>query len=281
MKVVLITGCSSGIGYLSAITFARKGYKVYATMRNVQGAKDLVAARNRENLNLEIVSMDVSKSESVTKAVSKILDNESKIDVLVNNAGIGCLGTVEFMDENVLRDAFETNFYGVLRTTRTVLPTMRENRSGVIVNVSSIDGRIPGRPINWGYSATKHSLAIMSEALALEVEPFGIRVKLVEPGFFETNISKNRQKHEKELAIEHVDNSPYSEIEKVVKKAIRNSIQDAGDPQDVADIILQVSEEESYYPIHYPVGEDAVMMVEKLNSLTEVELIEDWKRTLQ
>ncbi|SDJ08428.1 SDR family NAD(P)-dependent oxidoreductase [Alteribacillus bidgolensis] len=166
MKVVLITGCSSGFGLLSALAFGRKGYRVYATMRNLSKSEELKAAIDSEKLPITVLQLDVSDDESVKKAVLQVLAKEGRIDVVVNNAGVGCLGSVECLNNELLRSAFETNFFGVFRVIRSVLPAMREQKSGVIVNVSSIDGRIPGKPINWGYAATKHALGVMSDALA-------------------------------------------------------------------------------------------------------------------
>ncbi|MGY4691477.1 SDR family oxidoreductase [Salibacterium sp. K-3] len=281
MQVVLITGCSSGFGYLSALTFGRKGYQVYATMRNVTKSQELVEEAESEKLAVSVLSMDVSDETSVHQAVSKVLQKEKKIDILVNNAGVGCLGPVECLDLNLLNYAFETNFYGPLRTTRAVLPTMRNQKSGVIVNVASIDGRIPGRPINWGYAATKHALGIMSDALALEVEPFNIKVRQIEPGFFATKIFENRAlKEEMVKQQKAISESPYKDMEYAVKSMAESNVKQAADPQIVADAIVEAAESEHVFPVHYPVGADAEEELNETRTKSEKELAESWKRSV-
>ncbi|WP_257347392.1 SDR family oxidoreductase [Pseudalkalibacillus decolorationis] len=282
MNVVLITGCSSGFGLVSALAFARRGDRVYASMRNLSKAGDLKAVIEAERLPITPLQLDVTDDESVKQAVLHVLKSEGRIDVLVNNAGMGCLGPVEFLSDDMLRSVFETNFFGVVRMLRAVLPTMREQNSGVVVNVSSIDGRIPGRPINWAYSSTKHSLGVLSDALALEVESFGIKVRLIEPGFFATKISDNRVVWESRVSedrreMECID-SPYRTLEEAVKSSATKNMAKAADPQIVADAIVEAANEKSPFPVHYPVGDDAVAALKEIDLYDEEEQATAWKR---
>ncbi len=251
-------------------------------MRNLSKAGDLKAVIEAERLPITPLQLDVTDDESVKQAVLHVLKSEGRIDVLVNNAGMGCLGPVEFLSDDMLRSVFETNFFGVVRMLRAVLPTMREQNSGVVVNVSSIDGRIPGRPINWAYSSTKHSLGVLSDALALEVESFGIKVRLIEPGFFATKISDNRVVWESRVSedrreMECID-SPYRTLEEAVKSSATKNMAKAADPQIVADAIVEAANEKSPFPVHYPVGDDAVAALKEIDLYDEEEQATAWKR---
>jgi NAD(P)-dependent dehydrogenase (short-subunit alcohol dehydrogenase family) len=185
MAVVVITGTSSGVGLAAALHFARRGDQVYATMRNLDRSGRLREAATAEKLPITLLQLDVDDEVSVQQAIGEVLDCASHIDVLVNNAGIGVGGPLEQADEALLRAGFETHVFGPLRTIRAVLPSMRARQQGVIVNVTSVFGRciFPGLGF---YHATKYALEALSEVLALEVAPFGIRVVIVEPGFTET-----------------------------------------------------------------------------------------------
>ncbi|TCP30890.1 NADP-dependent 3-hydroxy acid dehydrogenase YdfG [Scopulibacillus darangshiensis] len=284
MRVALITGCSSGFGLLSALAFARRGNKVYATMRDLSKDGDLQSITNSEQLPIIILKLDVTDDHSVKQAVSKVLDKEGRIDVLVNNAGMGCLGSVEFLSDTMLRTAFETNFFGVIRMLRAVLPAMRAQGSGTIVNVSSIDGRIPGKPINWGYAASKHSLGVLSDALALEVEPFGIKVRQIEPGFFATKILTNRKLLEKENAAANDErsdvDSPYRKFEEAVRGFAEGNMQHSDDPQIVAEAIIEAVNTEAFFPVHYPVGEEANATLKEIATLDEEQQALSWKKMM-
>jgi len=191
MSVVLITGCSTGFGLESALAFARRDDVAVATMRNLAKADGLRDRAEAEGLTVHLETLDVLDQRSIDAAVGKVLHDHGTIDVLVNNAGVGSAGPIETQSIEKAMQLMDTNFWGVIRTIRSVLPTMRSNRSGVIINVSSISGRIPGLLYSGMYSASKHAVGAMSEALAGEVEPFSIRVVAVEPGFFATEIIAN------------------------------------------------------------------------------------------
>ena len=187
MAVVLITGCSTGIGLATAIHFARGGHDVHAGVRNIAGATELTGAIARDKLSIHPVTLDVDDSGSVERAVREVLDHSRRIDVLVNNAGIGGGGAIEEVPLDFAKAMFETHYFGAIRMIQAVVPGMRAQRSGAIVNVSSVWGRL-GVAGHGHYCAAKHALEAASEALAQEVVAFGIRVAIVEPGVVATPI---------------------------------------------------------------------------------------------
>ena len=191
MAVVLITGCSSGFGMLAAVEFARRGDTVFATMRNLEKSGPLQAAAEKPGLSLEILQLDVTDLASVQRAVAGVLARAGRIDVLVNNAGIGVVAASEDFDDDEIQKVFDTNLFGAIRLIRAVLPGMRAQRSGRIVNVGSMSGVVPSQ-FRGIYSATKSGLASITESLFYELHPFGIHACVIEPGFFETAIDANR-----------------------------------------------------------------------------------------
>jgi NAD(P)-dependent dehydrogenase (short-subunit alcohol dehydrogenase family) len=191
MGTVLITGCSSGIGFATALELARAGHRVIATMRNPAGAPRLGEIAAAENLPIEIRTLDVDSDDSV-RACFAAIDSpplDSPIDVLVNNAGIEVHGSVEELPLAAFAAVMNTNYLGTVRCIQAVLPRMRERRSGCIINISSVAGRISNSPLG-AYSASKHAVEAISEALAGEVKPFGIRVAIVEPGIQNTRMAQ-------------------------------------------------------------------------------------------
>ena len=255
MAVVLITGCSSGFGQLAALEFARKGDTVYASMRNTAKAGPLEQARDGDKLSIHVVQLDVTDGDSVSKAVKQVIDAEGRIDVLVNNAGIGANGPIEETDVDEAKEIFETNFFGALRVTQTVLPQMREQKSGTIVNVSSLAGRV-APPFDGIYAASKYALEAASEALYYEVHPFGIRVLLIEPGGFETNIGDNRR-----IPRRFTEGSPYVELHQRFEQAMTRlpTGGERADPQVVAEAIYQAVHDDEP-KLRYLVGKDAEMI---------------------
>ena len=179
MPTALITGTSTGIGLETALHFARQGYRVFAGARNPDAVE--------KHPNIVAVKLDVDRDEPVREAVDRVKEEAGAIDVLVNNAGIGFGGAVEYVPLEKVRAGFETNFFGAVRMIQAVLPSMRERRSGTIVNVTSIMGRLT-LGCHAFYAATKFALAAVSESLAIEVRPFGIRVAIIEPGVIVTPI---------------------------------------------------------------------------------------------
>jgi NAD(P)-dependent dehydrogenase (short-subunit alcohol dehydrogenase family) len=259
MAVVLITGCSSGIGLEAALAFARRGDRVHASMRNPAKADRLRGRLAAEGLSVEIVELDVVDDTSVAVAVAAIEEEHGAIDVVVNNAGIGFGGPVEEIDIERARAVMETNFWGALRVIRAALPAMRARRQGVIVNVTSVAGRVPGTAYNSIYGASKHALGTLSEGLHMELEPWGVRVHTIEPGFFATDIFTNGELGHRE------ETSDYAADQKWVDDFYLVSGEQGGaDPAIVADVIVKVAGDPAA-PLHHLVGDDAMMFVDLVN----------------
>ena len=181
-KIVLITGASSGIGKSTATYLLKKGYTVYGTSRNPKNIKEFP---------FNLIALDVLKVDTINAAVKLILDKEGRIDVLINNAGMGITGPIEDTPTEEMRAVFNTNLFGAIDVMKAVLPQMRKQKSGVIINVTSIAGYM-GLPFRGLYSATKGALETITEAISMEVKPFGINVVNVAPGDFATNIAAGR-----------------------------------------------------------------------------------------
>ena len=188
-KSVLITGATDGLGKALALLLAERGYTVFAAGRSTEKLAQLDAVARAKKLPLEAVALDVCSDDSVGRALSHVLDKAGAIDVLVNNAGVNYTAAVEDLSMEDWRAQFETNFFGVLRVTRAVLPHMRERRTGRILMMSSISGLITA-PTQGAYSSSKHALEALSNALRMELYPFGIPVVLIEPGYIVTGIGK-------------------------------------------------------------------------------------------
>jgi NAD(P)-dependent dehydrogenase (short-subunit alcohol dehydrogenase family) len=189
MASVLITGCSVGIGYETALAFARAGYKVAATMRSPSRAPQLAAQAAKEQLPVTVIAMDVDDDASVTQGMAAAVAAIGPIDVLVNNAGIERKGSVEELPLAEFRAVMETNYFGVIRCIQAVIPSMRQRRTGCIINISSVSGDISSTPTA-AYAASKFALEGLSEALAQEAKQFGIRVALVKPGIIDTAMAR-------------------------------------------------------------------------------------------
>ncbi|MEX2247310.1 MAG: SDR family oxidoreductase [Dehalococcoidia bacterium] len=190
MAVVLITGCSSGFGKYAAVEFARRGDTVFASMRHTGKSGPLLDEAKAAGVSVEVIALDVDEKASVEAAVASVLSKEGRIDVLVNNAGISTTGPVEDFDDDEVERIFETNVFGLIRTTRAVLPGMRAQGGGTIINVSSLGGQV-STPYLGVYCASKHAVEALSDAFHYELHPFGIRVVSIEPGGFETEIQNN------------------------------------------------------------------------------------------
>jgi NAD(P)-dependent dehydrogenase (short-subunit alcohol dehydrogenase family) len=204
VAVVLITGCSSGFGLLTALAFARDGDTVYATMRNLSRSTELERAAAAEGLPLECLELDVTSDRSVLAAVDHIVDAQGRIDVCVNNAGVELRGAVHLCSDEEIRWQFETNVFGLLRVTRAVVPVMKRGGGGVIVNVGAVAGLVTP-PYDGVYAASKHAVEALTEAMHLELAPWGIRVSVVEPGRFRTSLEENARLAERQTpdTVEH------------------------------------------------------------------------------
>lgn len=264
MATILITGCSTGIGLESALTFGRAGHRVYATMRNLAKAGPLQAAAAAEKLDVRTVQLDVDSQASIDQAIAHILSEAGTIDVLVNNAGVTGVGPIENTTDAEWHAVFETNFFGPLRVARAVIPGMRERRAGTIVNVSSAAGRLVA-PVYGQYHSSKWALECAMETLAIELKQFGIRVSIVEPGFFVTPIL------DKALdAWSERDPSPYADIERRMKDLYAAAGQNGGNPADVAAVIYE-SATGPDAKLRWVVGADAVNFIDGRERLTDEE----------
>lgn len=221
-KVVVVTGVSSGIGRNTAIKFSKQGCRVFGTVRNIAKAQTLPG--------VELVEMDVRDEDSVRQGMQAIINAAQHIDVLVNSAGVTLLGATEETSITEAQALFDTNLFGILRTTKAVLPYMRRQRSGRIVNISSVLGFLPA-PYMALYSASKHAVEGLSETLDHEVRQFGIRVALVEPSFTKTNLDLNAP----ETALKIAD---YGKELGIVSLAIQNNVKKAPLPDGVADTVV-------------------------------------------
>jgi NAD(P)-dependent dehydrogenase (short-subunit alcohol dehydrogenase family) len=264
-RVALVTGSSSGIGHEIALVLARHGYFTFATMRDLQKKSKLESIKDEENLPLEFVQLDVTNEESVRIAVQTIQDDKDRIDVLVNNAGYGLTGALEDLSIDEIKTQFETNFYGLIRTTQAVLPIMRKQRSGIIVNISSGAGRF-GYPMGSAYVSTKFAIEGLSESLSFEVEPFGIKVILIEPGMIRTNFSSASVLAKKSLD----PNSPYVPIMKNMEKGIKQLLENASSSQLVANITFEAISSDKPR-LRYLVGKDVEQWIEAKKKMTDEE----------
>ncbi len=198
MKSVIITGANRGIGLATATAFAKAGFRVFAAVRNPETATVLKQIIKEEALPISILTMDVNSDESVKKCIDSIYKEVGKVDVLVNNAGIEKHGSVEELSIADFKAVMETNYFGVVRCVKAVLPKMRDEQGGCIINITSVAGKIACSPLG-SYSASKFALEAISEALAQEVKPFNIRVAIVEPGIVNTDMARNIESAEKSI----------------------------------------------------------------------------------
>jgi NAD(P)-dependent dehydrogenase (short-subunit alcohol dehydrogenase family) len=205
-KVAIVTGSSTGIGYETSLALARDGFLTYATMRNVNKAENIKSIATKESLPLHVKQLDITDDISVKNAVQAISsETGGRIDALVNNAGYGLNGAFEDLSMDEIKAQYETNFFGLIRVTQAVLPTMRRQKSGTIVNISSGAGRF-GFPSGSAYVSTKFAIEGLSESMSYELEPFGIKVVIVEPGVIRTNFGNGLVVAKKSQD----PNSPYS-----------------------------------------------------------------------
>jgi NAD(P)-dependent dehydrogenase (short-subunit alcohol dehydrogenase family) len=276
MKTALITGTSKGIGLETALAFARAGYKVFATMRNPEMASDFKQIISNESLDIAISKMDVDSDTSVNQCINSIIEKNGQIDVLVNNAGIERHGSIEEMTIDDFEAIMNTNYLGVLRCTKSILPQMRKNRNGCIINVASVAGHIANSPLG-GYAASKHALEAISEALAQEVKPFNIKVYIVEPGIINTQMATN-------IAVDSGSIYPHS---KRFAGLFAASLKNPTPPSLVADKILEVAESNSW-KLRHPVGPDAEPFIQWRASMSDEQWVdwnsandEDWYKSVE
>ncbi len=265
MKSVIITGANRGIGYDTALAFGRAGYKVFATMRNPEGATALKSKIQEESLPISMLKMDVNSDASVTQAMAQIQNEHGLVNVLVNNAGIERHGTIEDLDMSEFKAVMETNYFGVIRCVKAILPQMREKRTGCIINVASVAGHISCTPLA-PYSASKFALEALSEALAQEAKPFNIHVKIIEPGVINTDMARD-------IGIEKNKNSTSNNAKRFAG-LFNASLKNPTDASLVADKILEVAES-SGWTLRHPVGPDAEPFLGWRESLNDEAWV-DW-----
>ena len=260
MSCVLVTGCSSGIGLETALGLGRAGHSVHATMRKPERDHLLRETIDREKLPVSILALDVDSDEAVAETVATVRSKTGFIDALVNNAGIERLGSIEELPFEAFRATMETNYFGSLRCIRACLPDMRRRRSGCIVNVSSVAGRIACSPLS-PYAASKFALEALSEALAQEVKPFNIRVAVIEPGIIDTPMARR-------IAESLVD-SQYPHVRRFAR-LFAASLAKPVEPSIVADKIRAIIESGTWQ-LRHPVGPSAQPFLGWRASMTDEE----------
>lgn len=271
-KVAIVTGSSSGIGYATSLLLARNRFHTYATMRNTEKSADIQEIANKEKLPLQVIQLDVNDDASIRNSIKRVERENERIDVLVNNAGYGLVGAFEDLSVEEIKLQFETNFFGVIRITQQVLPIMRKQKSGIIVNVSSGAGRI-GFPGMSAYVSSKFALEGLSESMSYELEPFGIKVVIIEPGVIRTNFKKNSLMSKKSLDNSSI--SPYSSIIQKIDSSISSIIEHATLPEEVANAIMHAITSNNP-ELRYLVGNDMIMMAETKKSMSD----EDFRKMM-
>jgi NAD(P)-dependent dehydrogenase (short-subunit alcohol dehydrogenase family) len=261
MASVLITGTSSGIGMATALAFGRAGHRVSATMRDLSRGAELRRIVEQEKLPVTISALDVDSDASVKEAVKRIA-SAGPIDVLVNNAGVAPTGSVEETPLSLFRSTMETNYFGVIRCVQAVLPAMRERRSGCIINISSVAGRIAMSPMA-PYNATKFALEGLSESLAQEVKPFNIRVAVVQPGIITTPMPRQ--------IAEGQSHSPYPQSHRVSALFVA-ALQTPRPPSLVGEKVLEIVESGTWQLRHL-VGPDAAPFLGWRQSMNDEEWV--------
>jgi NAD(P)-dependent dehydrogenase (short-subunit alcohol dehydrogenase family) len=271
-KAAVVTGSSSGIGYETALLLARNGFYTFVTMRNLNKSKEIIENAKNDRLPLKVLELDVTSDESVSKSIANIYRECGRIDVVVNNAGYALLGAVEDLSMEELRAQFETNFFGAVRVIKAVLPIMRKQKSGTIVNVTSMGGRI-AIPLDPAYHATKFALEGLSESMQYEIRPFGIRIIVIEPGVVSTNFYGGSLKMAK-MSVDPSNLSPYSKMLQGLEKAAGQMLKSSISPTEVAKVIVgAVSSDNPDF--RYIVGDDAVQILEAAKKISDRELREN------
>ena len=271
--VAVVTGSSTGIGFETSLMLARNGYFTYATVRDLQKSKEIERIAQQENLPIRIVEMDVDNDNSVKTTIDKIISERDRIHILVNNAGYGLFGALEDLPMEEIKRQYETNVFGVIRVSQNVLPIMRSQRDGIIINISSVSG-LAGIPSQSVYVSTKFALEGLSESLSFEVETYGIKIILIEPGVINTgfvedlvvpdkyNINKDRRAIQKGS---NRDNNSLSYYNNTIEKFLSfyyPAMSNAPHPKIVANEIIQAIEKVSHKKevgpfLRVPVGSDA------------------------
>jgi NAD(P)-dependent dehydrogenase (short-subunit alcohol dehydrogenase family) len=263
--VAIVTGSSGGIGLATSLALARKGYLTYATMRNLAKRDSIQSVADKQHLPIRVVQLDVTDENSIKKAIQSILSEAGRIDLLVNNAGYALTGAFEDIGIDEIEAQYETNVFGVIRVTQAVLPVMRKQGSGRIINISSGAGRI-GYPGGSAYVSSKFALEGLSESMAYEIEQFGIKTVLVEPGFVRTNFGENIVIARKTQNT----NSPYSQMMQMMSSIRDRMLKNASDADLVAEVVVEAATAKEPN-LRYLAGKDVQQMVAAKRSMSDEE----------
>ena len=297
-NIAVVTGSSTGIGFETSLLLARNGFYTYATIRDTHKSNNIEKIAKNENLPLKVLSMDVDNTDSVRNAIHRIFDEKEKVDILVNNAGYGLFGALEDMSIDEIKRQFETNLFGAIRTIKEVLPSMRKQNNGIIINVTSIAG-VVGIPAECAYVSSKFALEGLSESISYELQPFGIKVILVEPGVINTNFIPNikfpnpseeahthqtpSNKKEEESKdnyysnnnIKQKNSSHYSNTIDAFLSHYYPAMKNAPLPKEVATVILEAiknASDSSDNLFRYVIGEDSKTLADSKKNLSDSEL---------
>ena len=259
--VAVVTGSSSGIGFETSLLLAKNGFFTYATMRNLDKSNKIIDLKLKEKLPLEVLELDVTDDKSVKEAIEKIANEQGTVNVLVNNAGYALVGPLEELSIQEFKEQFETNVFGAIRVTQAGIPIMRKQRHGTIVNISSIAGRI-GFPLTSAYVSSKFALEGLSESMAYEIDQFGTKVILIEPGVIKTNFDHNL-KIGKKVSTTNDRNSPYADITEKRIAGFKPRFENGIPAIDVAKVILKaITSKNVPSESRYLVGNDAFKLME-------------------
>ena len=262
-KVALVTGSSSGIGFESCIALAKDGYRTFASMRDIKKAGEIKAIAKKENLPIDVIQLDVDNEESIVSAIKQIVSDGGRLDVLVNNAGYGQFGCTEDVSVDDFRKQFETNFFSIIRIIQEVSPIMRNQNSGIIVNISSVIGRM-GLPGFSAYISTKYALEGLSECLRYELGQFGIKVTLIEPGAIKTNFFDSMKIQESKV------DPQYKKLTDHILSGLKMMSELGTAPSQVAEVIIKAIHADEILP-RYIAGTDAAMFMEAKKAKTDLE----------
>ena len=262
-KVALVTGSSSGIGFETCLALAKEGYQTFASMRDVKKGNKIKEIAEKENLPINVIELDVNDDESVDLAIKQVVSDGGRLDVLVNNAGYGQFGCTEDVSIDDFKKQFETNFFSIVKIIKKVSPIMRNQNSGIIVNVSSVIGRmgLPGFP---AYVSTKYALEGLSECLRYELGQFGIKVTLIEPGAVKTNFFDSMKVQESKA------DPRYKKLTNHILSGLKMMSELGTAPSQVAEIIIKAIHADEILP-RYIAGTDAAMFMEAKEAKTDLE----------
>jgi NAD(P)-dependent dehydrogenase (short-subunit alcohol dehydrogenase family) len=264
-KVAIITGSSSGIGFETSLILARNGFHTYAAVRNLDKSQPLIDMAKKDGLSIQAIELDVSNDKSVKDAINRVLSENKRIDVVVNNAGYALVGSFEDLSMDEIKSQFETNFFGAIRVIQAILPSMRNQRNGRIVNLSSMGGRM-AIPLDSAYHGTKFALEGLSESLQYEVEQFGIKIIIIEPGAIKSNFFNNLKMASKAQR----PDSPYTQMMQKLNAGFSFILENAAHPVEVAKVILAAVTSEDPQ-LRYTVGDDAAMILQAKRTMSDTE----------